>query len=229
MVLTGDDHGNGGTAGRFDEQIADSPAGCDVANWQCVRSTSYVYPGTPMSDAAGRGYTSQGFEVGLHVTTDCADWTPQSLANLQRPARGRGTPPIRVSPGPSAIAPTASSNSDYSTQPHVELANGIRLDTNYYYWPPEWIQDRPGLFTGSGMPMRFADPDGSAIDVYQAATQMTDESGQTYPATIDTLLDNALGPLGYYGVFTANMHTDKRSAAAPTRSSRLRKRATCPW
>ena len=56
--------------------------------------------------------------------------------------------------------------------------------------------------------MRFADLDGSMIDVYQATTQMTDESGQTYPYTIDTLLDNALGPIGYYGVFTANMHTD---------------------
>ena len=104
-------------------------------------------------------------------------------------------------------------NSDYSTQPHVELANGIRLDTNYYYWPPGWIQDRPGLFTGSGMPMRFADPDGSVIDVYQATTQMTDESGQSYPHTIDTLLDNALGPLGYYGVFTANMHTDSATSS----------------
>ena len=38
------------------------------------------------------------------------------------------------------------------------------------------------MFTGSGMPMRFADLDGSMIDVYQAATQMTDESGQTVPA-----------------------------------------------
>src|SRR5262245_65284092 len=25
----------------------------------------------------------------------------------------------------------------------------------------------------------------------------------------DTLFDRALGPLGYYGVFTANMHTDQ--------------------
>jgi hypothetical protein len=98
--------------------------------------------------------------------------------------------------------------SDWSSQPVVELANGIRLDTNYYYWPGWWVEDRPGLFTGSGMPMRFATESGSMIDVYQAATQMTDESGQTYPATIDALLDNALGPLGYYGAFTANMHTD---------------------
>ena len=46
------------------------------------------------------------------------------------------------------------------------------------------------------------------IDVYQATTQMTDESGQSYPITINALLDGALGPNGYYGVFTANMHTD---------------------
>jgi uncharacterized protein DUF4082 len=55
---------------------------------------------------------------------------------------------------------------------------------------------------------RFATRIGAVIDVYQAATQMTDESGQSYPLTINTLLDNALGPLGYYGVFTANIHAD---------------------
>jgi hypothetical protein len=49
------------------------------------------------------------------------------------------------------------------------------------------------------------------IDVYQSATVMTDESDQTYPFTADTLLNNALGPLGYYGAFTANMHTDNPS------------------
>ena len=56
--------------------------------------------------------------------------------------------------------------------------------------------------------MRFAERNGTAIDVYQAATQMTDESGQAYPQTIDKLLDNAVGPLGYYGAFIANVHTD---------------------
>ena len=57
---------------------------------------------------------------------------------------------------------------------------------------------------------RCASPTRTAalIDVYQAATQMTDESGQSYPFTIDTLLDRALGAEGYYGAFTANMHTD---------------------
>ena len=56
------------------------------------------------------------------------------------------------------------------------------------------------------------------IDVYQAATQLTDESGQSLAMTIDTLLDRALGPEGYYGVFTANMHTD---AAASTGSDAI--------
>ena len=102
--------------------------------------------------------------------------------------------------------------SDWASEPVVELENGVRLDTNYYYWPGAWIQNRPGMFTGSGMPMRFADLDGSLIDVYQAATQMTDESGIDYAAHIAALLDGALGSQGYYGVFTANMHTDNTAA-----------------
>src|SRR5262249_9488874 len=44
VVMTGDDHASGGTAGRFNTYISRSPAGCSVADWQCVRSTSYVYP-----------------------------------------------------------------------------------------------------------------------------------------------------------------------------------------
>ena len=59
--------------------------------------------------------------------------------------------------------------------------------------------------------MRFAELDGTMIDVYQATTQMTDESEQTYPFTPNTLLDRALGVEGYYGAFTANMHTDPAS------------------
>ena len=50
--------------------------------------------------------------------------------------------------------------SDWASVPKTERANGIRLDTTYYYWPRSWVQDRPGLFTGSGLPMRFADSTG---------------------------------------------------------------------
>ena len=92
--------------------------------------------------------------------------------------------------------------------------------------------NRPGMFTGSGFPMRFADTDGSLIDVYQAATQLTDESGIDVARHITALLDGALGPEGYYGVFTANVHTDEpdnpgadaivAEAQARARAGRLR-------
>ena len=51
MVATGDDHANGGTAGRFDQYMANSPAGCVVDNWDCLRFTSYIYTNTPLSDS----------------------------------------------------------------------------------------------------------------------------------------------------------------------------------
>src|SRR5262249_38748192 len=49
---------------------------------------------------------------------------------------------------------------------------------------------------------------GNIIDVFQAPVQMTDESSQSYPKTVNALLDGALGPQQYYGAFAANMHTD---------------------
>ena len=79
VVATGDDHGNGGTAGRFDQYTANSPAGCVVDNWECLRFTSYIYASTPLSNAQATAYNGNGFEVGLHTSSNCADWTPASL------------------------------------------------------------------------------------------------------------------------------------------------------
>ena len=208
VIMTGDDHANNGTAGRFDQFIAASPPGCSVTDWECVRGTSYMYWNTPLSDAQAAAYAAQGFEVGLHVNTNCADYTPAQLETFytdqisQFSARYPSIP-LLYTQRHHCIA-----WSDWATGAKVELNHGMRLDTNYYYWPPDWVANVPGLFTGSGMPMRFTDLDGTLIDVYQAVTQMTDESGQSYPFTIDTLLDRALGPEGYYGAFTINAHTD---------------------
>ena len=218
VVLTGDDHGNGGTAGQFDTYEADSPAGCSVADWQCVRSTSYVFPSTRLSDAQARAYQRAGFEIALHLRVSgpnegaetCNDFTTPAgpAADLLRQRRAF------ASRWPSlAASVTARTHcvvwSNWAAMPKAERGAGIRLDTNYYYWPGAWVRNRPGMFTGSGFPMRFADADGSLIDVYQAATQLTDESGIDVGRHITALLDGALGPEGYYGVFTANMHTDK--------------------
>lgn len=209
VVATGDDHAGNGTQGRFDQYLASSPPGCSVADWECPRFTSYIYPNTPISPAAAGAYVAQGFEIGLHVSTGCNNWSSESdLAATYDFGLASFANNFPDLPTPATNRTHCIVWSDWSSQPTVESNVGIRMDTNYYYWPGSWIDDRPGFMTGSGIPMRFTDVDGNMIDVYQAATQMTDESDQTYPFTANTLLDNALGPLGYYGAFTANMHTD---------------------
>jgi hypothetical protein len=221
VVMTGDDHANNGTTGRFNDYLAFSAPGCNVDNWECVRGTSYLFPNTPISDAAVQAFVAQGFEIALHVNTNCADYTPSTLPGFY------GTQLTQFALAwPNAPAPTTNRThcivwSDYATQAQVSLSHNIRLDTNYYYWPGSWVLDRPGMFTGSGMPQRFATATGQMIDVYQAATQMTDESAQTYPKNINTLLDNAIGPLGYYGAFTANMHTDFNPSPGQTGSNAI--------
>jgi hypothetical protein len=209
VVGTGDDHATGGTAGRFDQYTANSPAGCVVDDWQCPRFTSYVFPNTPLSETQAAAYQASGFEVGLHVNTNCADFTPGSLAANYTDQLAAWRAKYRSVAAPTTNRVHCIVWSDWSTQASTEGANAIRLDTNYYYWPGTWISDRPGFMTGSGMPMRFSGKTGGLIDVYQAATQMTDESGQSYPFTADALLDAALGPEGRYGAFTVNMHTDQ--------------------
>ena len=221
VIMTGDDHGNGGTAGRFNQYISASPAGSSADDWSAIRATSYIYPNTPLTNAQAAAYAAQGFEIALHVNTNSANWTPAQLDAFYTNQLAQFHAAFPSLPAPVSNRTHALVWSDYATQPQVELQHGIRLDTNYYYFGPAgWIQNRPGMFTGSGMPMRFANANGTLIDVYQAATQMTDESGQTYPFTVNALLDAALDTRGYYGVFTANMHTDTAtSSPAPTPSS----------
>ncbi len=208
VVETGDDHAVNGTPAFFDRLKTSSPAGCSVADWECVRATSYLYADTAMTDAQAAAYEADGFEVALHLHTSCNDFTPASLEeNLdsQLAAFGAKWPSVKK---PATNRTHCIVWSDWATEPKLEKAHGIRFDTNYYYnGPPGWLT-QPGLLTGSGFPQRFADLDGSMIDVYQAMTQVTDESEMPMAPQVDTLLDNALGAKGWYGVITVNTHTD---------------------
>lgn len=215
VVMTGDDHGNGGTVARFNQYLALSPSNTSqaVSDWIAVRGSSYIYPGTPITNTQAVSFENQGFEIGIHLNTGCANWTPASLQNnfeTQLPQLAAQLP---------GIAPTGTHRthciawSDWASQPEIEAALGIRLDVNYYYWPGSWVQNRSGMFTGSGQPMRFAKLDGTLIDCYQVTTQMPDESGLIFPGFCDQLLDKAQGPEGFYGVFCANMHTDANNSA----------------
>ena len=210
VVMTGDNHGGGGIVERVNQYVSASTPNCSVDDWECIRSTFYVYV-SGISNAEAVAYNSLGFEVALHVKTavsGCADYTPASLEADFTDQLADFFTALAGLPAPLTQRVHCVVWSDWMTQPKVELAHGMRLDANYYYYPATWVQDRPGLFTGSGFPMRFADTDGTMVDVYQGVTHMTDESGQTFPNTTDTLLNRALGSEGFYGAFTANIHVD---------------------
>lgn len=150
VVMTGDDHANNGTSGRFDIYNNDSTPGCSVADWECVRATSYIFPNTPITQSQVAAFTSQGFEISAHMwmsgltegstaaSMNCNNYTPSSIAadyTKQLSLFGSLFPtvlPVQTNRTHCIVW------SDYTTQAEVALANGIRLDTNYYYWPDTW-------------------------------------------------------------------------------------------
>ena len=160
VVMTGDDHGNGGTRGRFDGFAA--PARPAAASRHGSASAG---PPTSIRDALTNAqadrYTADGFEIALHVNTNCARLhaalaRDDRQAASSRSSRRRSRACRRVVTNRTHCI----AFSDWATEPKTELEHGIRLDTNYYYWPGSWVGNRPGFFTGSGMPMRFADSTG---------------------------------------------------------------------
>lgn len=209
IVMTGDDHNLFGTPARFEKYLKSGPnTADDVKNWNAVRATSYIYSRNRMSDERAKFYQDQGFEIALHLFTSCADWTPKSLDDewaAQLSKFGEKYPDLST---PVTNRTHCMSWSDWASQAKVQAQHGIRLDVNYYYWPGEWVKNRPGLFTGSAIPMRFADMDGNIINCYQAPTQIVDEADINFTTFTNQLLDKALGKEGYYGAFVANMHTD---------------------
>ena len=67
IVMTGDDHGNNGTAGRFDIYKADSAPGCSVDDWECVRGDLVHLSDTPITTPTVAAYDAKGFEIGVHI------------------------------------------------------------------------------------------------------------------------------------------------------------------
>jgi hypothetical protein len=214
IVMTGDDHnlgiypGSTGTELRFNEYMSMAPNdSMSLDNWISVRGTSYIFNYTPIHKDSTVYYQNQGFEIALHPTTDGLNFSNNSLNSALKTGLYLIHIQIPTMSSPVSIRMHCLPWSDWASQPKIENTLGIRFDENYYYWPGSWVQNRPGMFTGSGLPMRFADADGTIIDCYQSPSVITDESQMDIPFHVQTLLDNAVR-LGYYGVFSVNMHTD---------------------
>ena len=124
----------------------------------------------------GRGLRGRRLRGALHVHTSCGDFTPASLETLSATSWPTSRPRGRACATPPRTAPTAwcgaTGRASHRSSARTASASTRPTTTS---GPPGWLT-RPGLLTGSGFPQRFADLDGSTIDVYQAMTQITDES-----------------------------------------------------
>ena len=124
---------------------AASPAGCSVAGLG-VHPLDRLHLRRGLSDdATAKQWEDAGFEVALHVNTNCANWTPTSLAGFFTDQIADFFSHLPVALAPATHRTHCIAWSDWATQPKVELANGIRLDTNYYYWPPDVGGEPAGL------------------------------------------------------------------------------------
>jgi hypothetical protein len=234
VALTGDDHGGGGTSTAFQAIRDAGPAQCRTApvsqalldSWSCPRGTSYVIPNAatwPIPDSEGVMWNSLGFEIADHTwfngDPSCQDFTSLGMLNdTLTHELGIFAGKFPGLPAPKTTRTHCIAWSDWASQPKADLAHGMRLNTDYYYFPAEWTLNRPGMFTGSGLPMRFADCNGSLIDVYQATTYVADDAttpqgaadnaNTVVPQETAALIDKALGATGYYGAFTIQVHTD---------------------
>ncbi len=202
LVMAADDHGTpSGTEDSFDHLRASEPEGCSVAEWECYRATSWIFTSGGLSAKEASAYAAEGFDIGVHVNTGCNNFMPTDLAGIFSRELYAFHSKYPDLPPQTGSRTHCIAWSDWASTPKVEARYGVRMDLNYYYWPGAWIKDRPGFMTGSGLPMRFADLDGSMIDVYQVASHLVNESGMRFPSAIETQLDRALGPQGYYGAF----------------------------
>jgi hypothetical protein len=203
MLMAGDDHDQNnanGTERIFNNWLNESTTWCELDKWECVRASDYNYVGSDLTAARALQYHNLDFEVADHPTTGCANFTSYAALGTIF------TNDLTVWRAKYAGLPNQRTNrfhcylwSDWDSMARVEYDNGMRYDLNYTTYPSSWIGTRAAVITGSGMNMRLSDADGDMLDVYQGVTNF--ENSVTGAAAIDTVLDNATGPLGYYGIY----------------------------
>lgn len=195
LIMTGDSEG----------------CGYSCMNAPMVDAASYggtytVYmQGTQATPAEFDGWMAAGHGVAPHYD-DTANADNPTVANMTAVYDAMTQAQIAKY----GVAPRTARNhwvvwTGWSEQAEIEAAHGIGLDTNYYHWG-SWLGG-PGYFTGSGLPMRFSDENGHILDIFQATTQLPDETwgaGNIYNV-FKTLVDRSIDQ-GYYGFLTANFH-----------------------
>ena len=129
----------GGTAADFDRYKALSPAGCSSPNWECVRSTSYIYPNSAAHERPGgalyRGRLRGRAAPARRVAARRRRSPSAELAAFYDTQLGAFAAKYTSVPAPVTSRTHCVYWPDWASNAKVELAHGIRLDANYYHYP----------------------------------------------------------------------------------------------
>jgi hypothetical protein len=205
LVFAGDDHEVGAAAGtevHLNEWLNESKKNCGVLDWECVRATHYIYPNSPISNATATQFEKLGFEVADHPSNSGGCTNFASLAQATS-ALSASLLEFRTK-YPGLTNQTTNRFhcylwGDWDSIAKASIANGIHYSLDYVAFPASWINGRSPIMTGSGMNMRFTDTTGALLDIHQGVTNFDNTSAN--PTSINTLLDNAVGSTGYYGMY----------------------------
>ena len=208
-----------------------SPAGCSVADWQCVRVD--VLRLSRHADHRRRrpqAYQAAGFEIALHLQHRTA---PNFTPALARRRLGRRSCRVRATTGPAwpRRGPTARTASPGATgrasrRSSSSTASGSTRTTTT--GPAAWVQDRPGHVHRLGLPdalrrrRRLADrrlPGGDADHRRVGAS--------TSPRTSRRCSTARWAPTATTASSPPTCTPTTPTTRAPTRSSPRRRRAAC--
>ena len=242
VIMTGDDHGYGAMVPYFDRMKSMSPAGCSVAELG-VHPRSIVR----LQRHAGHRRADEGLP-GRRLrarpaprTPRCDDYTPQlydqllssQLATFKSTWPSISDPPVQ----PHALRRSGAAG------PRSRRASGRRASASTRTTTTRARRaglKKPGLMIGSGFPQRFADLDGSMIDVYQSMTQVTDERARSTTrssctrcstarsATRATTAPSTCSPTATTATTTTPTRWSPRPSAAACRSSAPSRCSTGP-
>ncbi len=209
LVMLMDDHATAtGTNDIFNDIYNYSTTNCSVIDWGCQRSGSLLYANSGLTVSQAATANSLGFSMGVHVQTGCSDYT--SYNNLNS-AYITQIADFRTVYG--SVLPLQNFDrthcyvwSDWDSVPKVDIANGLRINYNYEWWPNTWTGSNTGYLTGSGLAMRFTDATGNLLDTYQAVTDLDYETDPT-SATMNADLDNTINSNEFYGVLGTHYDT----------------------
>ena len=113
-----------------------------MANWDCVRSTSYIYPDSTLTEAeaaALRRGRLRGRAAHVVRGVPPAPHTPAEFEAILTTQLGQFGSRYTGVPAPVSNRIHCVEWLDWASTAKIELQHGIRMDANYYHFPGTWI------------------------------------------------------------------------------------------